>query len=188
MRLAAKAAVRSGRVSSNVRHQIPPACCSRAVGEEKEPTLMAKTNQEYAEMAKTPAECDNLIVNAAKAGNTELALLARKRKIVLQAALHGALSQVEVEAWNGIYAIEEYRRSQGKQHWRATYTRRAIDNRNGNIVATVDDTVCRAAPSDGFQEMIDAGLEEFLWERLVLRYPEHFSARAAEQARARLGV
>ncbi|MBK9134153.1 MAG: hypothetical protein IPM15_07345 [Betaproteobacteria bacterium] len=149
---------------------------------------MAKTNQEYVDMAKTPADCDNLIANAQRAGNDELVLLARKRKISLQAAQHGARSQVEVEAWNGIYAIEEYRRSQGKQHWRANYTRRAIDNRNGDIIATVDETVCRAEPTDGFQEMIDAGLEEFLWERLVLRFPDQFSPRAAEQARARLGV
>ena len=148
---------------------------------------MTKTNEEYVGMAKTSADCDNLIANALKAGNRQLALLARKRKIMLQAAQHGATSQVEVEAWNGIYAIEEYRRTQGKQHWRANYTRRAIDNRNGDIVATVDDTVSRAEPTDGFQEMIDAGLDEFLWERLVLRFPEQFSARAIEQARARLG-
>lgn len=148
---------------------------------------MAKSNQEYVEMAKTPAECDNLIGNALRVGNSDLALLARKKKIVLQAAQHGATSQVHVEAWNGIYAIEEYRRSQGKQHWRANYTRRAIDNRNGDIVAAVDDTVSRAEPTDGFQEMIDAGLEEFLWERLVLRFPEQFSARAIGQARTRLG-
>lgn len=148
---------------------------------------MAKTDQEYVDMAKSPVDCDNLITNALRVGNSQLALLARKRKIVLQAAQHGATNQVEVAAWNGIYAIEEYRRSQGNQHWRANYTRRAIDNRNGNIVATVDETVCRAQPTDGFQEMIDAGLDEFLWERLVLRFPEHFSARAAEQARARLG-
>lgn len=147
---------------------------------------MAKTNQEYVAKAKSPADCDTLITNAAKAGNSELALLARKKKILFQAALHGATTQVEVEAWNGIYAIEEYRRSQGSKHWRANYTRRAIDNRNGDIVTTVDETVSRAAPTDGFQEMIDAGLEEFLWERLVLRYPEQFSSRAIEQARARL--
>lgn len=148
---------------------------------------MAKTNEEYADMAKTPTDCDNLIANAMRAGNSQLALLARKKKIVLQAGQHGAKSPVEVEAWNGIYAIEEYRRSQGKQHWRANYTRRAIDNRNGDIVATVDDTVSRSEPTDGFQEMIDAGLEEFLWERLVLRFPEQFSQRAIEQARVRLG-
>jgi len=147
---------------------------------------MAKTNPEYVAMAKTPADCDSLITNAAKAGNSELALLARKKKIVLQAALHGATKHVEVEAWNGIYAIEEYRRSQGKKHWRANYTRRAIDNRNGDIVSTVDETVSRAAPTDGFQEMIEAGLEDFLWERLVLRFPEQFSARAIAQARTRL--
>lgn len=147
---------------------------------------MAKTDQEYVDMAKTPADCDNLIRNAVGVGNNQLALLARKKKIVLQAAQHGATRQVEVDAWNGIYAIEEYRRSQGKRHWRANYTRRAINNRNGDIVATVDDTVCRAEPTDGFQEMIDAGLEEFLWERLVMRFPEQFSARAIEQARARL--
>ncbi len=147
---------------------------------------MSKSNEEYAEKAKTPAECDNLIANALKVGNTQLALLVRKKKIVLQAALHGATKQVEVEAWNGIYAIEEYRRSQGKQHWRANYTRRAIDNRSGDIVSTVDDTVSRAEPTEGFQEMIDAGLAEFLWERLVLRFPEHFSAKAIMQARARL--
>lgn len=147
---------------------------------------MSKTNQEYVETAKSPADCDSLIANASRAGNNELVLLTRRRKIVLQAATHGAAKQVEVEAWNGIYAIEEYRRSQGKKHWRATYTRRAIDNRNGDIVSTVDDAVCRAVPTDGFQEMIDAGLAEFLWERLVLRFPEQFSERAIEQARARL--
>jgi hypothetical protein len=148
---------------------------------------MPRSNEQYVEMAKTPAECDNLVANALRVGNSELALLARKKKIVLQAAQHGATSDVDAQAWNGIYAIEEYRRSQGKQHWRANYTRRAIDNRNGDIVATVDDTVSRAEPTDGFQEMVDAGLEEFLWEGLVLRFPEHFSARAIEQARARMG-
>ncbi len=148
---------------------------------------MAKTNEEYVAMAKTPADCDNMIANALRAGNSQLALLARKKKIVLQAAQHGAKSQVEVEAWNGIYAIEEYRRSQGKQHWRANYTRRAIDNRNGDIVATVDDTVSRAEPTDGFQEMIDAGLEEFLWERLVLRFRDQFTQQAIKQALTRLG-
>jgi hypothetical protein len=148
---------------------------------------MARTNQEYVDMAKTPADCDSLIGNALRVGNSQLALLARKKKIMLQAGQHGATSQIEVEAWTGIYAIEEYRRSQGKRHWRANYTRRAITNRNGDIVAAVDDTVSRAAPTDGFQEMIDAGLEEFLWERLVLRFPEQFSVRAFEQARARLG-
>jgi hypothetical protein len=147
---------------------------------------MSKSNQEYLAMAKSPADCDSLIANASRAGNSQLVLLTRKKKIVLQAAMHGATTEVEMEAWNGIYAIEEYRRSQGKRHWRATYTRRAIDNRNGDIVSTVDDAVCRAAPTDGFQEIIDAGLAEFLWERLVLRYPEHFSERAIEQARARL--
>jgi hypothetical protein len=87
---------------------------------------VAKTNDEYVNMAKTPADCDNLIGNALRAGNSQLALLARKKKIVLQAAERGATSPVEVEAWNGIYAIEEHRRSHGKQHWRANYTRRAI--------------------------------------------------------------
>jgi hypothetical protein len=147
---------------------------------------MAKSNQEYVDMAITPGDCDNIIANASRLGNSELVLFARKKKILLQAAQHGAASQVEVEAWNGIYAIEEYRRSQG-QYWRANYTRRAINNRNGDIVATVDDTVSKAEPSDGFQEMIDAGLEEFLWERLVLSFPQRFSARAVQQARARLG-
>ncbi|MDP2820067.1 MAG: hypothetical protein Q8O29_17690 [Polaromonas sp.] len=77
---------------------------------------MAKTDQEYVDMAKTLADCDNLIGNAIGVDNGQLALLARKKKIVLQAAQHGSTSQVDVEAWNGIYAIEEYRRSQGKQH------------------------------------------------------------------------
>jgi hypothetical protein len=147
---------------------------------------MTKSNEERVNKAKTPADCDNLIANALLAGNSQLALLARKRKIVLQAALHGATRQVEVEAWNGVYAIEEYRRSKGKRYWRANRTRSAIDNRGGDIVATVDDTVSRTKPTDGFQELIDAGLAEFLWERLVLRFPEQFSASAIKQARARL--
>ena len=147
---------------------------------------MTKTDEEYAASAKTPDECDRLMVNALRAGNENVALLARRRKIVLQAAPHGVTKPVEVEAWRGIYAIEEYRRSQGKRNWRANYTRRAIANRNGNIVSTVDDTVSKPKPTDGFQEMIDAGLAEFLWERLVLRFPDQFSPRAIEQARARL--
>jgi hypothetical protein len=147
---------------------------------------MAKTNEEYVDMAKTPADCDNLVINASRVANSELALMARKKKIVLQAAQHGAITQVEIEAWNGIYAIEEYRRSLGKRHWRASYTRRAITDRNGDIVTTVDKAVSRSEPTDGFQEMIDAGLQEFLWERLVLRFPEQFSERAVERAQARL--
>jgi hypothetical protein len=148
---------------------------------------MAKTNEEYAAMAQTPKDCDNLIENAERLGNKELALLARKRKIMLMASQHGAVGELEIELWNGIEAIEEYRRATGNKHWRANYTRRAITRRNGDIVTVAGDTVSKAEPSDGFQEMIDAGLEEFLWERMVLKYPDRFSTRAIAQARTRLG-
>ncbi len=148
---------------------------------------MARTDQDYVDMAKTPEGCDNLILNAQRVGNEALVLLARQKKIMLLAALHGATTPIEEEAWNGIYAIEEYRRSKGQKVWRANYTRRSIQDRGGDIIATVDAAVSRKSPSDGFQEIIEAGLEQFLWERLVLRYPERFSERAIQQARARLG-
>lgn len=148
--------------------------------------MMSKSNQDYLDKANSPADCDRLIANASRAGNSQLVLMSRKKKIVLLAAMHGATKEVEVQVWSGIYAIEEYRRSKGKRHWRSNRTRTAIDTRNGDIVSTVDDAVSRTTETDGFQEMIDAGLEQFLWERLVLSFPECFSERAIEQARARL--
>lgn len=145
------------------------------------------TDDERIALLKTPEECDNLAINAAERGSAELALKARKRKIKLMAERDGARNEVEEAAWQGIHSIEEYRRSQGARTWRCNYTRRAIDRRGGDIITVVNDVVAKPGPSDGFHELIDAGLGEFLFEEVVLRYPEHLSAAAQARARERLG-
>jgi hypothetical protein len=134
---------------------------------------------------KTPDECEQYARNVGD-HPPELAKQARRRAVELRAAKYGLTTEVELEALRCIYAFEEARSQQTGKRARASRTWQSVQ-RNG-ILATVDRVVSRRTATEGYDALVEAGLEEFTFEAVVLRYPHSFSQEAVAQARARLGA
>lgn len=99
---------------------------------------------------------------------------------------YGAETEVEREALQCIYAFEEARSQQTGKRARANRTWQTI-TKNG-ILPTVDKVVARRKATDGYDALMEAGLEDFTFEAVVLKYQDHFSPEAVQQARLRLGA
>ena len=133
---------------------------------------------------KTPEDCEQYAKNV-EAKYPALARHARRRAVELRAAKYGAKSEVEQEALRCIYAFEEARSQQTGKRARANRTWQSIQ-RNG-ILPTVDRVVARRKATEGYDALVEAGLEDFTFEAVVLKYSSSFSAEAVAQAKTRLG-
>lgn len=131
---------------------------------------------------KTPADCEIFAQNVEKE-HPELAREARRRGVEYRAFEYGAATDAEREALQAVYAFEEVRSQQTGKRARANRTWQSIQ-RNG-IIATVDKVVARNTATDGYASLIQAGMQEFTFEAVVLRYPAQFSDKAIEQAKKR---
>ena len=107
-----------------------------------------------------------------------------KLAVGLRAEKYGAKSEVEREALRCVYAFEEARSQQTGKRAHANRTWQSIQ-RNG-ILATVDRVVARRTATEGYDALVEAGMEDFTFEAVVLKYPEVFSAEAVARARERL--
>ncbi|MGF6409398.1 HNH endonuclease [Paraburkholderia sp. MM5482-R1] len=85
-----------------------------------------------------------------------------------------------------VHAISEYVgvvRKQGK------YPSRTLNQvRNRGLIDAAETAVSRAKPTQGFEALADADLENLSYERIVLDHPEEFSERARWFARRTLGL
>ena len=134
---------------------------------------------------KTPDECEQFAKNV-EAEHPELAKLARRRAVELRALKYGAQTDVEREALQCIYAFEEARSQQTGKRARANRTWQSI-TKNG-ILPTVDKVVARRKATEGYDALVEAGLEDFTFEAVVLKFPDSFSPEAREQAKLRLSA
>ncbi len=134
---------------------------------------------------KTPEDCEQFAKNV-ESEHPELARLARRRAVELRALIYGAKTDVEREALQCIYAFEEARSQETGKRARANRTWQSITN-NG-ILPTVDKVVSRRKATEGYDALVAAGLEDFTFEAVVLKFPDHFSSEAVKQARLRLGA
>lgn len=132
---------------------------------------------------KTPDDCEQFAKNV-QASHPDLAVLARRRAVELRALQFGATTDVEREALQCIYAFEEARSQQTGKRARASRTWQSIQ-RNG-ILPTVDRVVARRTATEGYDALVEAGMEDFTFEAVVLKYPESFSPEAVAQAQRRL--
>ncbi len=60
--------------------------------------------------------------------------------------------------------------------------------RNRGLIDAVETSVSRAKPTQGFQILVDADLEDLSYEQIIVDHPEEFSARARWYARRTLGL
>jgi len=131
----------------------------------------------------TPDECKQFIINV-QVQYPELAKQARRRAIALRARDFGATDDVEREALECVFALEEAKTTNPRRPYRANRTWGAI-SKNG-VITTVNNIVSKKAESSGYEALTLAGLEEFTFESVVLKYPERFSESALAMARTRL--
>ncbi len=132
---------------------------------------------------KTPADCEGFAQNVDEK-YPDLAKQARRRAVELLAGTHGATSDAEIEALQAVHAFEEVRRQQTGKKTRATRTWQSI-NRNG-IIPTVESVVSRKIPTEEFPALVEAGMDDFTFESVVLRHQDQFSPEAIEQAKKRI--
>ncbi len=134
------------------------------------------------ERCKTPAECESFARNVDKEF-PDLAKAARRRAVELRAAEQGAKTQAELDALRAVCAFEEVRSQETGRKARANRTRQSFD-RIG-IVPTVEKIVARKTATEGFAALVEAGMDDFTFEAVVLRHQESFSPAAIEQATKR---
>jgi hypothetical protein len=134
---------------------------------------------------KTVDECDQFILNMAS--NPKLVQAAIKRSIEIRLAAHTQMSQVVRDIWEVLYAYEEVLFIKHGKRLKANYTRRAIKS-VGELGAVENIVSQRSDDDDGFARLEAAGLSTLTFEAVVLRHPQHFSAKAREQARSRLMI
>jgi hypothetical protein len=92
--------------------------------------------------------------------------------------------KIEHSRVRAITALEEIRRDQTGKNGRANRTRQKVQK--DGVVATIEALALAKKPSDGFKWLVDADLADLTAERIVTRYPEHFSAEAFAAAQKRL--
>jgi hypothetical protein len=132
---------------------------------------------------KTPEECDQFIINV-KDRHPELVQEARRRKVELRAAAHGAERTVEREALQAVYAYEEVLCKMRGKKVRASRTWQMID-RHG-LIGAVERAVNRAAVTSGYRALVEMNMPDFAFEAVVLRHPSHFSPDAIRRSEERL--
>ena len=85
-----------------------------------------------------------------------------------------------------VRAVSEYvgiMRQQGK------YPGRTFDQlRSRGLLGAAESAVCRARPTQGFQNLADADLEDLSYEQIVIDHADEFSARAVWFSRKTLGL
>jgi hypothetical protein len=135
------------------------------------------------ERLKTPEDCEAFAKNAEKT-HPELARQARRRAVQLRAAQQGATTPVEQAIWEAVFALESVRSRATGRKARANRTRRSIGD-HGAIKA-VERIVTRKKGSDGYDVLVEEGMEDFTFEAIVVRNPKSFSSEAAKCSSARL--
>lgn len=131
-----------------------------------------------------PEDCESFAKNAEDRGHPEIAQQARRAGVLLRAAKCGATTVLGLEVYRCVFAFEEARRQETGRRARANRTRKSILEKG--MIATVERAVSRAGSTEGWKTLSKAGLLEFTFEAVVLRYPESFAPATVERAAKRL--
>lgn len=132
----------------------------------------------------SPEECLRFEKNALLKNRPDLAKEARRRAIALRAAQYGAKTDAERECLEAVYAYERVLTQRNGRNTRANRTWQMIQ-RHG-IIPAVERAVIRPVETVGYTALLEMGLEDYAFEAVIVRYPEHFSKEALEHSRERL--
>jgi hypothetical protein len=133
---------------------------------------------------KTPKECVIFAKNANDNGRLDLATEAKQREIQLKAEDYGAEEGAETEAIQAIFAYEEVLTIKNNKKTRASRTWPMLQ-RHG-ILAAVEKAVNRETETQGYNYLVDMGLQDYAFEAVVLRYPKLFSSECVDISKRRI--
>ncbi len=133
---------------------------------------------------KTPDECATFEKNIAERGRPDLAVAARKRALELRAQQYGATNEVERQCLEAIYAYERILSDKNGKNTRASRTWQMV-KRHG-IIGAVERAVNRETETVGYTALVEAGLEDYAFEAVVVRHPHSFSREAVKHSQARV--
>jgi hypothetical protein len=135
---------------------------------------------------KTPEECAVFEKNVLDRGRPDLALAARKRSVELHAIQHGAVSDVERECLEAVFAYEQVLSAKNGKKTRASRTWPMIE-RHG-IIGAVERAVDRKDDTAGYTALVEMGLQDYAFEAVILRHPQCFSKEAVARSQERIAA
>lgn len=135
---------------------------------------------------KTPEECAVFEKNVLERGRPDLALGARRRAVELHAIQYGAVTDVERECLEAVFAYEQVLSAKNGKKTRASRTWPMI-KRHG-IIGAAERAVDRKADTAGYTALVDMGLQDYAFEAVILRHPESFSREAVIRSQERIAV
>ncbi len=150
---------------------------------------MSADQDERIARLKTPEECEQFARNVEARGKRALAIAARRKALMLKAeqcaSIFGAKTPAEYDALESLFAYEDALRLEHEgRNVKAGYTRRMFRERG--IIEAVNRVVSDRKESAGYTTLVEMGMKDKLFEAVVLRHPEVFSAVAVERSRERL--
>ena len=139
---------------------------------------------ELVKKIKTPDKCAVFAKNAKEKGRDDLALQAKERAIQLKAEAYGAETQAEREAIEAVYAYEEVLTLKNNKKTRASRTWPMI-KRHG-ILNAVERAVNRETETQGYNYLLEMGLQDYAFEAVILRHSELFSVESVTISKKRI--
>jgi hypothetical protein len=135
----------------------------------------------YIDKCDDPQKLRDLIKNAKKQGESELANAAfRKLVSLVPGEDPGTL---EHDFWSSIQAFEQIKGDAAGKTIKLGYTRRMVKTKG--IAETLKGWAL-GKETEGFDSLIDLGMPELTGEAIVLRHPTQFTPDVVKAARARL--
>jgi len=132
----------------------------------------------------TPKDARTFAKNAAERGRPDLETEALDHARTLQALQEGHTSPAQQAIATALYAYEEAQSQLKGRTFRANRTRQMIANRGA--LAAAERMVLNRRPSQGYEVLEEAGLQELSFEAIIVRFPNEFSSQAVRAAQARL--
>lgn len=147
-------------------------------------------DDERINLLKTPKECKIFAKNVTEFGRADLAILALKRSVELQAKEYSTTSEdnaeVEIECYKALLAYEEILSAKAGRPQKATRTRQMLPKYG--LLGTVERLVNRKSDAAGYTALVDMGMQELAFEAVILRFSSKFSTEANLRAQERLGA
>jgi hypothetical protein len=162
---------------------------NRSKGGSTTEEAMLETDADGIPKLSTPEKYEQYALNV-EAQSPELARKARKHAVRLKAANLAvelrASSQVERECLEAMAAYEWTLFKKHGRRLKASYLRRAI--KKVGIITAVDNAVSKDAETVGYQALVAEGMQEMLFEVVVLKHQTLFSPDAVTKSKKRMAA
>lgn len=132
---------------------------------------------------KTPEDCEQVALNV-EAKQPAFAVLARRKAIEIKASTHKATTEAEEHALQAVYAHERVMTLERGRKTRATRQWQMVTKLG--IIAAMESIVKNPSGRSDYQSLVKMGMQDWLFEAVVLRHPDVFSVEAVAQSQQSL--